>query len=61
MIIKIPLALPSSRLALLHLVKLSNLIQQLTSLQWIRDPCRRAGQASLEVVGPGTQKLVANV
>jgi hypothetical protein len=52
---------PLPRLALLHLVELGNLIQELTRFQWICDPCRRTCQPGLEVVGPSTQELVANV
>jgi hypothetical protein len=52
---------PSSSLALLHLVELGYLVQQLARLLRVCNPRCSTGQASLEVVGPSTQELVANV
>jgi hypothetical protein len=46
---------------LLHLVKLSNFIQQLAGFLWVCNPRGGACQSSLEVVCPGAQKLVTNV
>jgi hypothetical protein len=51
----------SAPLALLHLVQLRNLVQQLARLLRIRYPRRRARQPRLEVVRPSTQELVAHM
>jgi hypothetical protein len=62
LLLAINLVFPTlSGLALLHLVQLSYLVEQLASLQWVRDPRCRASQSCLEIVCPCTQELISNM